>query len=302
MTSGPVSLNCLIIEDPAECAFVVEIDSNKRVDHLRSIIKERRPDVFKDALSIHMSLWRVDVDPGYLIEKSLAHKNNLRHLIENILEGHRLNPLQPINKAFPIGLNEENVHVLIERPTLIAAESSIGPLIKRSDSVTYSKGFYEDNDDDGDSTILFKGSGRRKRSSSLRSVSTKISQPLTLDDIETGNNNDEGTEYGSQQKRRKFSSINNDDDLEERKPLISSHGSELGRKLAKNIDEKGLEYYTKAGRNASTTSIQSFSKQNDFKRLERIFFDYQEKRGKAREWPDNGLTIGMLFLEVLTVV
>ena len=114
-----ITLNCMVLGDSPDHAFVVEINPAKRVDHLKRAIKEIRPDVFCDVLAIHMVLWRVNIaldEPG---RKLLAPRSSSSFYIETILDGEKLSSLQRIEKVFNVADDDENVHVLVERPTLI---------------------------------------------------------------------------------------------------------------------------------------------------------------------------------------
>lgn len=109
------TLNCLVLGDSAEHAFVVDIDPNKCVDHLKSAIKEKRPDILSNVLAIYLRLWKVDVDV-FTLSKVLA---DGRHHIETTLDGLLLRPLQKIKDVFPTIRYNENINILIECPVAI---------------------------------------------------------------------------------------------------------------------------------------------------------------------------------------
>ena len=116
MTSDLIALNCLILGNSPEFAFVVEIDPAKTIDHLKSAIKKRRPDVFGDVLDVHISLWKVDIALDVPNEKLLALQSGSDLCIETVIGGERLRALQQIGKTFPTVGCDETVRVLIERP------------------------------------------------------------------------------------------------------------------------------------------------------------------------------------------
>src|SRR4051794_21466880 len=115
-----IALNCMVFGDSPDFAFIVEIDPTKRIDHLKSAIKERRPDVFGDVLAIHLILWRVDIALDTPGGKLSFLESGSSLCIETILGGEKLRSLQQINKVFPVRSCDEIVQVLVERPVLLS--------------------------------------------------------------------------------------------------------------------------------------------------------------------------------------
>ena len=60
MTSS-IALNCMVLGDSPDFAFVVRMDPTKRIDNLKIAVKKRRPDVFGDSPAVNMVLWKVDI-------------------------------------------------------------------------------------------------------------------------------------------------------------------------------------------------------------------------------------------------
>jgi Crinkler effector protein N-terminal domain len=113
-----IALNCMVLGDSPDFAFVVEIDPTKRIDHLKNIIKERRPDVFGNILAIHLTLWRVDIALDVPGEELSALQSGSYLCIKTTLGGEKLRSLQQIDKVFPVASCDEIVQVLVERPVL----------------------------------------------------------------------------------------------------------------------------------------------------------------------------------------
>jgi len=126
----------MIFGDSPDFAFVVNIDPAKRIDDLKSVIKERRPDVFGDSPAVNMVLWKVDIPLDVANEKlSALERRDSKLCIETVLGGEKLRVLQRIGKAFPAMGDDETVRVLIER----AEDSSSSPVktLKRSASLIF---------------------------------------------------------------------------------------------------------------------------------------------------------------------
>ena len=78
-TTMRIALNCMILGESPDLAFVVEADRTKSIDHLKNLIKERRPDVFGDVVSVHITLWQVVIPLDVPNSKlNLVSKNRAR--------------------------------------------------------------------------------------------------------------------------------------------------------------------------------------------------------------------------------
>jgi hypothetical protein len=256
MTS--IALNCMILGDSPDFAFVVHIDLTKRIDDLKSAIKKKRPDVFGDSPAVNMVLWKVDIALDVANEKlSALQRGESRLCIDIELGGEKLRALQQIGKAFSVldGDDDdgETVRVLIER----VEESSSSParVLRRSRSVFDKEKLVDDWIDD---TEVSLNKRRRTTAYTSDSVNRQSSEP----DVFAG--------------------------------FALSQGSVASQNLTREVREKGLDYYYDAGKSASANTTWSIAKIDDTLRVQRIFFQFQKERGKSEEWPKDGLSIGMV--------
>jgi hypothetical protein len=157
----------------------------------------------------------------------------------------------------------------------VAVNTPLDTLIKRYRSVTADKDS-DGNDDAAPSKILIK---RRQASSDIvsspLSASMKKSRLLYKDD---------GNSRTPKVNRLSLSLTR------EEKPILSQ-GINTSKSLAENIEMNGLDYYYDIGKSASSSRILNPNQTDVRIRVERMFFEFQEKRGKPREWPEDGLEI-----------
>ena len=117
MMSGMITLNCMVLGESPELAFVIEIELSKSIDHLKKLIKERRPDVFDNIVSVHIILWKVTIALDMPSRKlSVLEKNEVTKL-----GGEKQHALQKIAKVFPIEAEDHDVviDIAIERPIVV---------------------------------------------------------------------------------------------------------------------------------------------------------------------------------------
>lgn len=276
MTTNPIALNCLILGELPDFAFVVEIDSLKRIDHLKSAIKERRPDVFGNVPAVHLTLWRVDLAFDTLDEKLAALQSSSDLCIETTMGGEKLRALQQVDKAFPVVSDDETVHILIERPLGRSSVSVwcihlgvISELILTTNRTAIACGLEKtlkrprpvtpDEEEETDDVVIAEGSSKRNRLSTYLASECQDDEP----DILAG--------------------------------YVLSQGSESSHYLAQKVQDKGLDYYYKAGSFASANSTWSIAKIDELLRVERVVFEFLKLHGLPQAWPADGLPIGTLY-------
>lgn len=76
-----------------------------------------------------------------------------------------------------------------------------------------------------------------------------------------------------------------------RKEPVLSQGIIASKALAENIEINGLDYYYDIGRSASSSRVLNRNQTDTRLRVERMFFEFQERRRKPPVWPDDGLEI-----------
>lgn len=128
----------MVLGDSPDLAFVVEIDPTKRIDHLKTLIKERRPDVFGDIMSIHVVLWKVKIPLDVPNKKLSALTKKSSACIETELGGEKLRALQRITDVFPVETQDEIIEVLTERSISVIKDEHTSPLFN-AETVTTSK-------------------------------------------------------------------------------------------------------------------------------------------------------------------
>jgi hypothetical protein len=113
---GTTMLNCMVLGESPDLAFVIEADPTKSADHLKILIKERRPDVFGDVVSVLISLWKVKIRLDTPNKKLSVLTEDPSACIETKLDGSRMRPLQKIRELFPSDRVGETVDIIVEPP------------------------------------------------------------------------------------------------------------------------------------------------------------------------------------------
>ena len=99
-------------------SFPVEIDETKSVGVLKDHIKEKMSAVHVEAHKLE--LYRIDVDAS---DEQKAIKD-VETLAQTLIPTDRLNPTQKLNKVFPSGAPDDQIHILVQVPE---GESSSRP-------------------------------------------------------------------------------------------------------------------------------------------------------------------------------
>ena len=109
-TTELVSLVCLIDGESTENAFVVDIESNKTVSHLREKIWEKNSQIFKNIDAAELILWAVSIPIG---------DDSPQPNLEELNSGDKKKPF-PSKKVGDVfsQLIEDNVHVIVKPPTM----------------------------------------------------------------------------------------------------------------------------------------------------------------------------------------
>ena len=103
-----LTLFCYVRGDDYSNAFVVDIDEDKTVAHLRKAIKEERRPQFDDVPADSLSLWKASV----LINRDI--KESVEAL--DLVDGDSLYPYEILSDIFSSGLEKRCVHIIINRP------------------------------------------------------------------------------------------------------------------------------------------------------------------------------------------
>src|SRR3954447_7902423 len=114
--SNTIALNCMVLGESPDLAFAIEADPTKSADLLKILIKERRPDVFGDVVSVLIRLWKVKIRLDTPSKKLSVLTEDPSACIETKLGGSRLRPLQKIGELFPTDGVGETVDIIVEPP------------------------------------------------------------------------------------------------------------------------------------------------------------------------------------------
>src|SRR5258706_7335916 len=90
--------------------FPVRIDESQFVGDLKDRITEKRLDV--DVVAVKLELYRIDVDASDL-QKAIK---DVETLAPRLIPTDRLNPTQKLNKVFPSGPLDDQIHILVRVP------------------------------------------------------------------------------------------------------------------------------------------------------------------------------------------
>ena len=110
-TTELVSLVCLIDGESTENAFVVDIESNKTVSHLREKIWEKNSQIFKNIDAAELILWAVSIPIG---------DDSPQPNLEELNSGDKKKPFpgEEMQEAFPEPLPKKYIHVIVKPPTM----------------------------------------------------------------------------------------------------------------------------------------------------------------------------------------
>ena len=90
--------------------FSVRIGESQSVDDLKDRIKEKRSVILVEALELE--LYRIDVDASDL-QKAIK---DVETLAQTLIPTDRLNPTLKLNKVFPSGAPDDQIHILVRVP------------------------------------------------------------------------------------------------------------------------------------------------------------------------------------------
>ncbi|CAG8783025.1 10023_t:CDS:2, partial [Racocetra persica] len=62
---SPISLICLVRGQPVTCAFVVDIDGNKYISHLKDAIKKKKSPEYKHIAADKLRLWKIEISDSH---------------------------------------------------------------------------------------------------------------------------------------------------------------------------------------------------------------------------------------------
>ncbi|KAG0333971.1 hypothetical protein BG000_008756, partial [Podila horticola] len=110
MTNNILTLFCLVDGEATSNAFSVEIDPRKTVDGLKKLIKTEKAPRFDDVAADELILWRATIP-------ITDDDDEIAILVKNIASNKKkLGPATRLAKVFPEELQEETVHIVVQRP------------------------------------------------------------------------------------------------------------------------------------------------------------------------------------------
>jgi hypothetical protein len=116
--SKKITLFCFVHgDDPTEHAFAVEVAETDTVSKLKELIKSKKSPKFDDIAADELMLWKVNIPSNELA--MLDPKPDVQTL------GVKLSPLSKISKAFPDGVEDEHLHVIVVRPFVFKVPEGI---------------------------------------------------------------------------------------------------------------------------------------------------------------------------------
>ncbi|CAG8740499.1 2906_t:CDS:1, partial [Cetraspora pellucida] len=101
-----ISLICLVRGQPATCAFVVDIESNKYISHLKSVIKRVRSPEYKHIVADKLRLWKIEIPDSRDEEITNYSLDSQDELIA----------ASPINNYWSVSPPARHVHVIVVPP------------------------------------------------------------------------------------------------------------------------------------------------------------------------------------------
>ncbi|KAF9323662.1 hypothetical protein BG006_001251 [Podila minutissima] len=112
MDNNPLTLFCLVDGEGTSNAFSVKIASTDTVDDLKELIKNKKPVDFEHVDANNLSLWHVSVPDD--------DDNDLPVLLNSVPEKKKLKATAKLSKVFGIGVPEDTIHVIVQRPQVHA--------------------------------------------------------------------------------------------------------------------------------------------------------------------------------------
>lgn len=210
--------------------------------------------MFDAVMSVHITLWKVKIPLDVSNKKfSALMKKPLPAHVEIELGGERLRALQRITNVFQAETLDEVVEVLVERPVSAIKDENANPPLAMNVSIP-------------------------------SPIATKLK--MTLRDRSSIGKRPE-------KRLRALSPLKEEEPDDDSQGFPTQDTSRLSssQSLARQLQQKGLEFYYNAGRTATATPAWSISKVEDTKRVEQMFFEFQKARKLPQEWPANGLAI-----------
>lgn len=104
-SAQPVLLNCLIVGDKSDKAFVVEISKNKSVSILKKLIKEENPSSLANIDTKDIDLWHVSSAINKLGSKGLSTRSP------------KLKSERPLSEVLRSKLDPRCIHIAVRVPT-----------------------------------------------------------------------------------------------------------------------------------------------------------------------------------------
>ncbi|CAG8569120.1 9034_t:CDS:1 [Racocetra fulgida] len=101
-----ISLICLVRGQPVTCAFVVDIDGNKYISHLKDAIKKKKSPEYKHIAADKLRLWKIEISSSH--DKEIAN-----YSLDSQDELHATSRIDNYWEANPPA---EHVHVIVVPP------------------------------------------------------------------------------------------------------------------------------------------------------------------------------------------
>ncbi|KAF9085808.1 hypothetical protein BGX23_009357 [Mortierella sp. AD031] len=129
MTDNHLTLFCLVDGEATSQAFSVEIHRTKTVDHLKELIKAKKPIDFENVDANNLTLRRVSIP----VVPANKHKPVVLNEFEAATE---FNPTDDVADVFPDKPSKKTIHIIVERPPPVHAPVPV-PLRARSSTPSY---------------------------------------------------------------------------------------------------------------------------------------------------------------------
>ncbi|KAG0076419.1 hypothetical protein BGZ90_008718 [Linnemannia elongata] len=115
MSNYHLTLFCLVDGEATSNAFPVSASAKTTVGELKDSIKSKKTIDFSDIDADKLILWRVSIP--------ITDEDDEVPIILNSFDKRKLGPVTRLSKVFPEDLPEETIHIIVQRPPPVRAES-----------------------------------------------------------------------------------------------------------------------------------------------------------------------------------